>query len=106
MAVYDDIGTREHVNETCDVMRRLLADADCETIGVIAQGAAKGYEQEMTYYRSNLANALFWQAVDETRWADDLSRTNAETLHGWAQDSLRRAGVYLSLVHLLDDGER
>ena len=117
MAVYDDIGTREHTNQTISAIKRLMDDSECETISRIAQGALWGYEQEMVYYRRNLANGLFWHSDEaiilgalehdsESGPEQTKGEQMAEIHFAWAQESLARAGRYLSLVHLLDDGER
>jgi hypothetical protein len=102
MSIHDIAGTEEQAKPACDALRRLILEPEIETLEYLAAGAQDGYDHEMKMYRSMLAGALFWEAVDEGI-SDELSRTNIKALRGYAQDYLRCAGAYLSLVHLLDE---
>jgi hypothetical protein len=103
VSIHDIAGTEEQAGPACNALRRLILDPENETLEFLASGARDAYEHEMRQYRTLLANALFWQDIDETRWADELSATHFKALMGFAHDALRTAGAYLSLVHLLDE---
>ena len=102
MTIHDIAGTEEQAKPACDALRRLVLDTEIETLEFLVEGARNGYEYEMRQYRTMRSNALFWQTVQQG-CDDQFARDNVEALMRFSNDSLKRAGAYLSLVHTLDE---